>query len=155
MTSSKAIGFLGIGIFTLMILDGVNFLISSILTDVFIYIIPSPIWNYGINQYLSLLLIIILLLLLIRYVKRLNIDDSMIIKRTLIYFGLGFLLIQLLQFGLPFFKQVYLSGDYMTFLEQYYLGLQEFATQSQMYIDIPISVLKYTLIFWLTFREIR
>lgn len=155
MRTDKIIGFVGTGIFLCLTLQGIFFLVSKILEEILLFTNLSPLMTYGLSEYTTLILVLILFTYVIKKIKKIDFDQTQLIKRVFLTSVIAYALTQVLGFAQPFISSLYQTVEYFNLKEAYYNGLKEHYTLQNFVIETPVWILKYLIITILILKEIK
>ena len=155
MRRDKIIGLVGTGIFLCLTLQGISFLVSTILEEILLYTNLSPLLTYGLSEYATLIFVLIVFIYVIKKIKKIDFDQPKLIKRVFLASVAAYVLTQVLGFALPFISSLYQTAEYFDLKEIYYNVLKEHYVLENFAIETPVWIMKYLFIAVISLKEIK
>ncbi|RZS90569.1 hypothetical protein [Aquimarina brevivitae] len=155
MSNDKLLGWIGIGVFLCLTLQGISFLVSLILEESLLYSEMKPLYSYGLSQYVSLIVVLFIFIVIIKRLKTIDVNKPKITQRLFMASVFAYIITQVLGFAQPFVTSLYQTTQYLELKNTYYDSLQDQYALKNFAIETPVWLLKYVIIAILILREFK
>lgn len=155
MGTNKLIVFLGTGIFFILTLNGIGFLVAKIVEELLLFTGFSPLMIYGISVYIALIAVLSLFVVALTKVRALADAGFPSLKKLLLTSVFSYVFVQFLAFLPPLMAPLYQTTAYLSLKEIYHFALKENFALKQLVVDTPSSIIKYTFMAVFIFRGIK
>tara|TARA_R110002050_G_scaffold245145_1_gene382743 strand:- start:13661 stop:14056 length:396 start_codon:yes stop_codon:yes gene_type:complete len=122
-------------------LHGISLEVSIILEEVLLFTSLSPLWVYGLAEYLALIFMLMVFKYVIRTVKKIDFDQAQSIKRIFLTTIMAYILTQVLGFVTPLISSLYQDIEYFALKKTYHNDLKDHYALKTFIIETPIWIL--------------